>query len=238
MQAAELRLSSTPFFRAESAIRGLFIRGHPVVVAWSGGKDSSVVLGLTLSAAASLETPLRTPLIVLTSDTGIENPEIAAYRRREIVSLRRFCERKGIGVEVRVAQPDLSSHWPVKVIGSGALPIFPDSRQRRCTVDLKIKPMERLRREVLAGLPCDRPPVTLVGTRFSESASRQRRMAERGEEDGLPWTGRSGELFLSPIARWTADDVWEYLMLAKEGHVESYSDFEDLFRVYQDSSDT
>lgn len=83
----------------------------------------------------------------------------------------------------------------------------------------------------------DVEPVILLGTRYEESEERARSMLERGESDvevrrGVDAAGKPGNLFLSPIAHWTADDVWEYLGYVRAGAIDGYSDFDETFRLY------
>ncbi|MBY0465988.1 MAG: hypothetical protein K2W33_13710, partial [Burkholderiales bacterium] len=61
-----------------------------------------------------------------------------------------------------------------------------------------------------------------------------------GESDvslvrGTDENGKPSHLFLSPIAYWSADDVWEYLGLARAEAIDSYSDFDETFRIYADA---
>ncbi|EGQ60906.1 hypothetical protein GGI1_03336, partial [Acidithiobacillus sp. GGI-221] len=63
---------------AVAVIRNV-LRIRQFSVAWSGGKDSSVILGLTMQAAQSIITDgadLFAPILVTHGDTLVENPEI------------------------------------------------------------------------------------------------------------------------------------------------------------------
>lgn len=235
--------------RALAALTEVLRRGHPVCVSWSAGKDSSTVLNLLLVAAASMHAagePVP-PIIVTHADTMVENPEMVLYARNEMTQVREFARRHGLDVEIEIAQPNLSEQWAVRVIGGRALPPFPGGA-RDCTQGWKIRPMAKLRKRVLKKLQqhCQEKmlePVVLIGTRYEESEERARRMRERGESDveirrGKDASGKPSHLFLSPIAFWSADDVWEYLGTVRAGAIEGYSDFEDTFRVYADAMAT
>ncbi|MEJ8837610.1 phosphoadenosine phosphosulfate reductase domain-containing protein [Ramlibacter sp. AN1133] len=235
--------------RAEAAITELLRRGHPICCAWSAGKDSSTVLNLLLSAAAKLKAAGEDvpPIVVTHADTGIENPEMSAYARNEMVQVREFARRRGLEVEIHVSHPNLSDQWATRVIGGRALPPFPGTN-RDCSTSWKVKPQAKLRKKVLTALrkqcsSAGAEPVVLIGTRYEESDERARRMRERGESDvevrrGKDAAGNPSHLFLSPVAFWSADDVWEYLGTARAGGIESYSDFEETFRVYADAMAT
>lgn len=213
------------------------LRTRQAAIAWSGGKDSSVVLGLTLQAALELKregVEVR-PILVTHGDTTVENPEIRMYADQEMRRIRRFGEKHGIALEVLVAQPSLTESWQCRVIGGRALPSFP-GMNHDCTTSMKIRPMQRIRKAVLGNDM--RGVVTIIGTRFEESPQRAARMQERGETPDQPWVGDDGALFLSPIALWGMEDVWEYLGRCRAGdpEVTTFSNFEDVFRIYADAA--
>ena len=217
------------------------LRHRQVSVAWSGGKDSSVILGLTIQAAQSLladGTVLKAPILVTHGDTLVENPEIRAYADGEMARLRDYAERHTIPLQVHIAKPNLTESWQLRVIGGRALPSFPGTNHD-CTTDLKIKPMHRLRKQI----GDQRDPstlVTIIGTRFDESQQRAARMADREETADLPWKGDDGHWYLSPIAHWTTDQVWEYLGYCRAGDPDylTFSRFENVFRIYADAAGT
>ena len=231
--------------RAEGVLTRVLQSGAPVCVSWSAGKDSSAVLNLLLSAAARLRASgAAVPAIVVThADTGIENPSMVGYAREEMKAVRAFAAAHGLRVDVEIAEPNLTNRWAVRVIGGRALPPFPGTH-RDCSVDWKVEPMRRLRKAVLkrlqaAGGPM-KEPIVLLGTRYEESSVRSAAMRERGESDvevrrGVDEKGKPSHLFLSPIAWWTTDDVWEYLGTARAGAIPAYSTFEETFRMYADA---
>jgi DNA sulfur modification protein DndC len=240
--------------RAEAVLENLLSQGNPIAVSFSAGKDSSTLLSLLLVAAARLKAlGQRLPAIVVAhGDTMVENPEMARYAKAEMASVRAFSQRHGLNVAVEVARPHLTSQWSVRVIGGRALPTFPGTN-RDCSISLKVEPMTRLRKAVLKKMkgatgqsgdaPASSEPVVLLGTRFEESAERARAMRERGESDteirrGQDDNGKTTGLYLSPIAFWETDDVWTYLGMARAGEIESYSTFEETFRIYSDAMAT
>lgn len=232
---------------AQAVLERLLRHGAPVAVSWSAGKDSSVALNLLLSTAAALrrngvEIP---PIVVTHADTLVENPSMRQYARREMKQVMAYARKHRLNVRVDVATPSLTESWTVRVIGGRALPSFPGTN-RDCSLEMKGWPMKRLRKAVLRELEkdaggADRPePVVLLGTRYSESTVRGANMRERGESDvevrrGVDENGKPSHLFLSPIAHWSTDDVWEYLGMVRGGALDGYSDFEETMRVYADA---
>ncbi len=219
---------------AEAAIARLLHEGHPLYIAYSGGKDSTTLLALALNAAALLrstgvEVP---PLIVTHGDTGIENPMVAALARREMQKAEAFGREHGLRVVAEVAQPALNETWAVAILSGRRLPTFTNSSSRDCTLNWKVNPMLRLRKRLLAESGEHRKPaVTLIGTRFEESSSRAQRMHERGERATVPWE-KDGSWFLSPLAHWTSDDVWAYLAQLRSGAWHAFTDSAEVFEMY------
>jgi len=227
--------------QAESAIARLLDVGHPLLVAYSGGKDSTAVLALALNAARKLRESGRTvPRIIVThGNTGIENPLVEALAEREMQKAREFGVKHSITVVAEVAVPSLNDSWAVSILSGRRLPTFTNSSSRDCTVNWKINPMVRLRKRLLKIEPGvnEGRPVTLIGTRFEESGSRAARMAERGECDWDPWE-KDGALFLSPIEKWTSDDVWAFLGELRSGDLEGFTTSAEVFDLYAQAGGT
>lgn len=233
-QLVDLR-NETPEAIALQAIGAFMDAGRPAVVLFSGGKDSSVLLNLALTAAIEQVRRGRGPLVVIAhSDVGVENPEIQRLVAGEIAKASRFALEHGVTAVVRVARPAFWDSFPVRVIGGRALPTFPDSR-RDCQTDLKRLPNERelalIERELLA--KGWQKPVLMTGVRRDESVVRGAAVKGRGEKAVTLWTDKEGRLRLSPLLEWAVDDVWQYLGLANAGVIPSYSRFEETMQTYQ-----
>lgn len=225
----------TPEFIAREAIGRLAREGHPLVVLFSAGKDSSVLANLTMAAAADLVCAgVRVRVIVAHADVGVENPEIHRLAKCELKKLESFGLAKGIDVMVRVARPAFWDSFAVRVIGGRALPTFPDSR-RDCTTDWKRLANERELAQISkdAAAAGWKPPVLMTGVRRDESTVRAGFIAARGEQSVQRWTDADGRPRLSPLLDWSTDDVWTYLGLCNAGVVEAYSDFAETMAVYQ-----
>lgn len=211
------------------------------IVAWSGGKDSSTVLNLVFMAALTLLAENRPiPRIIVThADTYIENPAVGHQSTLDIHAMRRWAEENGLDLTIKLSKPNLNELWPVRVIGGRDLPVFSGvGSDRKCTMEFKIKPQERLVRKLVKGIKKDGGvPITVTGTRFAESASRAGRMTDRGEVSDEIWLSDAGEARLSPIADWSDADVWQYLHACAAGKHPSYADFSGLIRLYREGSD-
>lgn len=230
--------AQTPEAQALAAMTATLRAGHPLAVAYSGGKDSSVLANLALAATATVHREGSRALLVIThADVGaVENPEIRSLVRDELGRMRRFADAQGLDLRIRVAHPPQFDSFAVRVIGGRALPAFPDSR-RDCTSSWKRVPSERVLRQLAQELQRLgwREPVLMTGVRRDESTVRAGSIARRGEQASQLWTDQAGRLRLSPLLDWTADDVWGYLGLCRQGAIPAYSDFGDVLRVYQDA---
>ncbi|MDU4254495.1 phosphoadenosine phosphosulfate reductase family protein [Pseudomonas sp.] len=227
---------------ATASIKALVLAGHHLVVAWSAGKDSSVTLALAFAAlreliAAGHNVPT---LHIIHSDTLIENPAISSYAKRQIKSIEHYSEFSGIAARVWVASPGLSNDYLVSLLGGRTIASV--GANARCQQMMKAAPLTRIKREVrrwvgeATGVPAKKADlVSLIGTRFDESAQRKRMMEERGESatEAVEAMG-DGELVMSPIAGWTAMDVFEYIGNVRSGKLECYDRFDDLVEVYRD----
>lgn len=86
---------------ALAAIARVLAAGHPVVVAYSAGKDSTACVALTLQAARDLVAKglARPQIVVLNSDTRVENPKIRSLVSSEMAKMRAFAKRHLFGVK-------------------------------------------------------------------------------------------------------------------------------------------
>lgn len=236
--------------RAEYGIHRLFEAGNAIVLAYSAGKDSSVMLALVLDAALSFQEAGGTlpPILVTHANTGLENPAFQVVANSEIERIRRFATAHNLPVRVDVVQPALNDAWAVRIISGRALPTFANSSTRDCTINWKIKPQERQRKLALAELAASGEPVVLVGTRYEESSGRAARMSDRGETDLEIWKqeirDKDGKLKrtenrLSPLAFWNQEDIWVFLRELMDGERrENYTDGRDVWEVYQDGGNS
>lgn len=229
--------------RIEAAVNtlyDLFMQDVPQAIAFSAGKDSTAVLILSIWAGKKAVANGKTPVMwIVNADTGVENPIVSAHARTELQKAKAYAVQSGINAEIGVATPVISSGWLLRIVGGRAMPSFPENNAD-CSVSWKQEPMQKLRSNLLSRLflETNMEPVTLTGTRFDESISRGAKMKKRGESATAPVRNKAGELVLSPIALWSEDDVWELLGLVRAGVYQSYTDTEDLFRIYTDAGPT
>ena len=175
----------TPVMRAMRRIRSVMAKGLAPVIAFSSGKDSSSLANLVLNTAREMkeqgEQPM--PILVVHSNTGVEQPEIAQLAKDELAKMKVFAKKHGLEVEVRIGQPTLSASFPVRVIGGRGLPSFPDSRAD-CSTDWKVSVNTRLIDQAYKDLSQRAEVngvVVMTGVRQDESIARDQRIKKRGE---------------------------------------------------------
>lgn len=183
---------------------------RPWVIGFSGGKDSSPVVQLTYRILMALSACQRTkPVYVVSSDTLVENPRVAAWLDKCHTELRQAATDHNLPVTVVKVTPDPKQTFWVLLIGRG----YPAPTQefRWCTGRLKIDPAEAWVREHID--PAGRI-VQLLGSRKKESRNRAQSIEAHAIEGKFGTTGSLTEgISYQPIQDWDNDSVWEYLRL-------------------------
>lgn len=195
----------------KNALQTLYEKdSRPWVVAFSGGKDSTVVLQLVYELLTRLQSEGRTckPVYVVSSDTRVEAPNVAEYVKNTIEKIEHSARKAGLPLYTRLVTPRPEESFWGKMIGLG----YPSPTRwfRWCTTNMKIKPSRRAIEEISKKFGS---VILMLGSRIDESAARAQSIAIRDTtEDGL---NRHHEipdaLTFKPIVDWTTDEVWEYL---------------------------
>lgn len=189
---------------AIKSLRMSYQEGREPVLMCSFGKDSSILLELACIALQQEVESGNTnaKLIVATSLVGgSENPVMSLFVQEQIENLKSFTEKTGLPIQVETVTPNLSENFLLNMLGGRAFASFP-GQDSTCSAQLKVSPLSRLKKQVTSNNSC-----TLLGTYYQESAERQQKMIERGDRpDEIRTT--DGQDFLSPMAHFTADDVF------------------------------
>ncbi|BAZ29471.1 hypothetical protein NIES4074_19180 [Cylindrospermum sp. NIES-4074] len=205
----------------------------PWVVGYSGGKDSTATLQLIWNAIAALPAEKRIKTIyVITTDTLVENPIVAAWVRNSLKQMKSEAESQGLPFETHLLQPEFKETFWVGLIGKGYP--APRGKFRWCTERLKINPSNRFIRDVIRA---SGEAIVVLGTRKAESTKRASRMkkleAQRVRDRLSPNMNLPNSLVYSPIEDWQNDEVWIYLMQWENPW--KYSN-KDLFAIYRGAS--
>jgi len=181
---------------------------RPWVVAYSGGKDSTLVLQLVYEMLLSLTPEQQKPVHIISSDTRVEAPNIEEYLQNSLMQLEQHAQTSRLDLTVHLVKPEIEDSFWSLIIGKGYPP--PNRWFRWCTTKLKIRPVRKVIDEITSE---HGSVILLIGTRKAESSNRSRQIENRQYNSrGLnQHTEIPNALVLQPIVHWTTDEVWEYL---------------------------
>lgn len=203
----------------------------PWVVGYSGGKDSTATAQLVWNAVSALPFDKRIkPVHIISTDTLVENPVVALWVEKSLAAMHTAIAKSQVPFHPHRLTPQVQDRFWVNLVGKG----YPSPRPkfRWCTSRLKISPSNNFIREIVQK---NDEAILVLGTRKAESLARQANM-ERTEKSSRRRLSKNADPTLdrvwvyTPIAEWTNDDVWEYLVTFKNpwGY-----DNQDLLGIYR-----
>lgn len=191
-----------------NVIKDYYIEDDGVwIIGFSGGKDSSLVTKLVLSAIKDLPSKNTKPIKILYCDTGVEIPIFKDYISWTLRNIEEESKLEGIVVSSHAVRPKIDDHFFVKVIGRGYHP--PTNKFRWCTDKLRINPIQVAIREA-----ADKTnPTVILGTRYDESGERDKILSKYSTNKPYIFrqAGYSKTKLFCPIANFKTDDVWDAL---------------------------
>lgn len=204
------RMQMTDSIRQTAENLNARVDSHPHwIFAWSGGKDSTTVLTVSLELIRRGMVRAPKSITVLYADTRLELLPLVAVA----TDIRDELTERGIPCETVMAPMD--KRFLVYMLGRGVPP--PNNGSLRwCTRQIKIDPMAAAIKRLAETK--DGPILLLTGVRIGESAARDARIAVSCSKDG----GECGQgrfqhdlsgLYdtLDPILHWRICHVWEWL---------------------------
>jgi DNA sulfur modification protein DndC len=202
----------------------------PWVVGYSGGKDSTAALQLVWYALKKLPKEKRIkPVYVISTDTLVENPIVAQWVEQSLVAMKVAATKQNLPILPQRLLPEVTDRFWVNLIGRG----YPAPRPkfRWCTSRLKINPSNRFINEVIRQ---NGQVILVLGTRKAESAVRSANMTKYEQASTREQLATHASLpnswIYTPIAEWSNDEVWQYLIEVKNPW--GYSN-QDLFNLYR-----
>ena len=188
--------------------------GLPWIVAYSGGKDSTLLLQLVFEVMLGLSPAKRERrhVHIIANDTLVESPLVIGHLKNSMATIRKAVSELNLPVTAAITQPCIDQTFWVNVIGRGYIP--PTRSFRWCTDRMKIAPANNLIRNFARA---NNGAILLIGTRKSESSARRNRMVLREESNGRmnPHDSIQGCLMFPPLADLTDDEVWAILMQSR-----------------------
>lgn len=185
---------------------------NPWIVAYSGGKDSTLLLQCVFEAVLKTDPAKRKRKVhIVANDTLVESPPVIEHLKRSIKDIRSAVNRMSLPMTAVITKPCVDQTFWVNVIGRGYIP--PTRNFRWCTDRMKINPTN----DYIAKISASQRTILLIGTRKSESQSRRRRMEKRGvQADKMNPHGSIERCrMFSPLTDLTDDDVWMALLQSK-----------------------
>ena len=206
----------------------------PWVIGYSGGKDSTAILQLIWQAVAELpENERAKPIHVISTDTLVENPVVAAWVNGSLKRIGNAAEEQNLPIVPHRLTPAVEDTFWVNLIGRGYP--APRNKFRWCTNRLKIQPSNRFIRDMVRD---NGEAILVLGTRRAESSIRAANMkkhAENAIRDKLgPNANLPNCLIYTPIEHWANDDVWAFLTREQNPWGQ---DNHDLMGMYRGASE-
>lgn len=184
----------------------------PWIIGYSGGKDSTATLQLVWMAIAELPPDKRKkPVHVISTDTMVENPVVAAWVANSLCVMKAAANEQGMPIKPRLLNPQLEESFWVNLIGRG----YPAPRPkfRWCTERLKIRPSNRFISHIVS---INGEAILCLGARKAESNARAKVLEKnaiyRVKDRVSPSATLPGCMIYTPVEAWTNDDVWKFLM--------------------------
>lgn len=209
---------------------------RPWIIGFSGGKDSTVLLTLVWIALKRIKDKfphpfqLKRPIYIVCNDTMVENPIISSYVLDVLAQIEQSARDQSLPIIVKKTVPRLDESFWINVLGKG-YPV-PNNTFRWCTDKLKIRPTSNF---LLEQIDEKGEAIVLLGTRYEESATRERSMRKHEIKDNrLSKHNTTANTFVyAPIKELMLEEIW-YIINA----VPSPWGFDNsiLFQIYSDAS--
>lgn len=194
--------------RAE--LRAEYLEPHdkPWIVGFSGGKDSTLVLQLTMEMLLELPPSRRTRTVhVLSNDTQVESPVVQTFIDTVLGRIRESVEPLRVPMIVKKTSPDLDGTFWVNLVGRGYP--APNRMFRWCTDRMKIRPTTAYIHEQVT---TSGEVILLLGVRRLESSARAKVVKKYDNGTRLnPHNDVKGALVFRPIVELSTDEVWTAL---------------------------
>ena len=200
----------------------------PWVVAYSGGKDSTLLLHLIFDMILQLSPAERKRDVhVVGNDTLVESPLVIEHLHHSMKEVKKAAEKYNLPIRTMVTSPDIDQTYWVNVIGRGYAP--PSRMFRWCTDRMKIQPTNGY---ILRRVSEHGRVILLIGARKSESTNRKRTMDKyyrKGSRLSKHPSLAKCSMF-SPLADLTTEEVWMTLLQMRPPWGGTYRKLITLYR--------
>ena len=210
-------------------IKSLYFRDNRVLsLGFSGGKDSSATLAITLEALLQIpKEKLHKTLYILYSDTLMELIPVQAHTYKVLENIKKFAKDNDLPIKVMHSKPTLeNTKWSMKL----AKGIRVESQDNRwCTTRLKTDVQEKMLFDTFGTK--DIETISIVGSRKDESADRAKRLEDNTLDGHLKGHSvYSKSLVFAPVEDYNTDDIWTTLRTSEIGRDVLVAD--ELYGLY------
>ncbi len=201
---------------------------RPWIIGFSGGKDSTTILSLIYYALLQFsKEQLTKPIYVVSSDTLVETPVVVDMILSVIDTINNQAKKDSLPITAHTVQPKPDQTFWVNLLGRG----YPAPTQsfRWCTERMKIDPVSDF---IIKKAAAFGEVIVVLGSRSQESSSRAQVIANHQIKGSILSRHNSlpNAFTYMPIASWSADEVWEYLMSAPCPWSGSNQELFDLYK--------
>lgn len=214
IESGDLAHTPAKLAHVRAELRAEYRQKHraPWIIAYSGGKDSTLLLQMVFELLLSLPPEERRRTVhVVGNDTLVESPLVISHLRESIQKIRQAADMLALPVHTTITVPDIDQTFWVNVIGRGYPP--PSRIFRWCTDRMKIQPTSNY---ILRRISERGKVVLLIGARKSESANRRRTMEKRYKGKRLSKHPTHDKcMVFSPLAELDTDEVWTILLQSR-----------------------
>lgn len=210
------------FVQIKEEMRKVYLQDKkPIVIGFSGGKDSSLLLTLLWEVLLEIPENLRHKTVhVMNSNTGVEAPVMEEYTDRTLMKIERKAAKERIPIQVHRVFPKTKDNFWYRILGRGNLISTPNTKHRGCTHWLKITPTQEKLKELISQAPIElegeKTALTMwLGVRVEESARRAKSISNWQLSEQSLWARHSdfAEIMcFHPIKFVTSDELWWELL--------------------------
>lgn len=205
---------------------------RPWIVAFSGGKDSTLLLQFVCEMLLRVPPSERVrPIHVLANDTLVESPLVSAHLDRCLEKIEQGVAALGLPIVVKKTVPKLDQTFWVNLIGRGYP--APTRSFRWCTDRMKIQPTSDYIKEKVAE---SGEVILLIGVRRAESSNRAAAVDKYTATNGShlnPHNDLKGCWVFRPIVDFSTEEVWQLLLQRRPPWGGSHRDLVTLYRNAQ-----
>lgn len=206
---------------------------RPLSIAYSGGKDSTVALDITLKSLLLIKEiygveKLNKKSFVLFSDTLMELEPVIIGILDSLENVKKFCNQHNLNVQVERVSPELKNTFWSLILGKGY--VLPNRNNRFCSERLKVMPQQSKIEEILTTYDGF---IAITGQRADESQDRKQRLEVHTIEGSFKSHDYKGCHLYAPIEKLNSNQVWDYIY----HHSFDWVDKNYLGKVYAEATD-